>query len=137
MTATDGGKILISACLLGEAVRYDGFIQGKEELGLFVPLNGSCYFVRKDVLDGVGGWNVDSLSEDMELAARLVHEGHKIRYASDVRSWQEYPSNVSGFFKQRVRWFRGTMEASLKYGKLLRHPSSFVAFSCTSCPMVS
>jgi len=107
-----------------EAVRYDGFIRGKEELGLFVPLNGSCYFVRKDVLDGVGGWNVDSLSEDMELAARLVHEGHKIRYASDVRSWQEYPSSVGGFFKQRVRWFRGTMETSLSYGKLLRHPSS-------------
>lgn len=59
----------------------------------------------------------------MELAARLVHEGHKIRYAADVRSWQEYPSSVGGFFSQRVRWFRGTMEASLRYGKLLRHPS--------------
>ncbi len=58
-----------------EAVRYDGFMRGKEELGLFVPLNGSCYFVRKDVLDSVGGWNVDALSEDMELAARLVHDG--------------------------------------------------------------
>jgi cellulose synthase/poly-beta-1,6-N-acetylglucosamine synthase-like glycosyltransferase len=106
-----------------EAVRYDGFMRGKEELGLFVPLNGSCYFVRKDVLDSVGGWNVDALSEDMELAAHLVHAHHKIRYASDVRSWQEYPSSVGGFFRQRVRWFRGTMEASLRYGKLLRHPN--------------
>ena len=107
-----------------EAVRYDGFIRGKEALGLFVPLNGSCYFVRKTVLDCVGGWNVDALSEDMELAAHLVHDGYKIRYASDVRSWQEYPSSVGGFFSQRVRWFRGTMEASLRYGKLLRHPST-------------
>ena len=98
-------------------------MRGKEELGLFVPLNGSCYFVRKEVLESVGGWNVNALSEDMELAARLVHDDHKIRYASDVKSWQEYPSSVGGFFRQRVRWFRGTMEASLRYGKLLKHPN--------------
>ena len=104
-----------------EAVRYDGFMRGKEVLGLFVPLNGSCYFVRKSVLDDVGGWDTNVLSEDMELAARLVANGHKIKYASDVRSWQEYPASFMGFFKQRVRWFRGTMEVGFKYGKLLKN----------------
>jgi cellulose synthase/poly-beta-1,6-N-acetylglucosamine synthase-like glycosyltransferase len=104
-----------------ETVRYDGFMGGKEALGLFVPLNGSCYFVRKTVIEDVGGWDTTVLSEDMELAARLVHNGHKINYASDVRSWQEYPSSLTGFFKQRVRWFRGTMEVGVKYGKLLNN----------------
>jgi cellulose synthase/poly-beta-1,6-N-acetylglucosamine synthase-like glycosyltransferase len=104
-----------------ETVRYEGFMGGKEALSLFVPLNGSCYFVRKTVLDDVGGWDTNALSEDMELAARLIHNGHKIKYASDVRSWQEYPSSFFGFFKQRVRWFRGTMEVGFKYGKLLKN----------------
>jgi len=102
-----------------ETVRYEGFMGGKEALGLFVPLNGSCYFVRKTVIEDVGGWDATVLSEDMELAARLVHKGHKIKYASDVRSWQEYPASITSFFKQRVRWFRGTMEVGVKYGKLL------------------
>jgi cellulose synthase/poly-beta-1,6-N-acetylglucosamine synthase-like glycosyltransferase len=102
-----------------ETVRYEGFIGGKEALGLFVPLNGSCYFVRKTVIEDIGGWDTTVLSEDMELAARLIHKGHKIKYASDVRSWQEYPASLTGFFKQRVRWFRGTMEVGVKYGKLL------------------
>ena len=102
-----------------ETVRYDGFMGGKEVLGLFVPLNGSCYFIRKTVIEDVGGWDTTVLSEDMELAARLIHKGHKIKYASDVRSWQEYPASITGFFKQRVRWFRGTMEVGVKYGKLL------------------
>ena len=102
-----------------ETVRYEGFMGGKEVLGLFVPLNGSCYFVRKTVIENVGGWDTTVLSEDMELAARLVHNGYKIKYASDVRSWQEYPASLTGFFKQRVRWFRGTMEVGVKYGKLL------------------
>jgi cellulose synthase/poly-beta-1,6-N-acetylglucosamine synthase-like glycosyltransferase len=105
-----------------EALRCEAYMRGKDVLGLFVPLTGSCYFVRKSVLDGVGGWNDKVLSEDMELAARLTENGHKIRYASDVKSWQEYPATVSGFFKQRTRWFRGTMEVSLKFGSLLKRP---------------
>ena len=102
-----------------EVIRYDGFMGGKEVLGLFVPLNGSCYFVKKNVLEAVGGWDTKVLSEDMELAARLVHNGHAIKYAPDVRSWQEYPSSIRSFFQQRVRWFRGTMEVGFKYGKLI------------------
>ena len=105
-----------------EALRCEAYMRGKDALRLFVPLTGSCYFVRKSVLDSVGGWNCKMLSEDMELAARLIENGHKIRYASDVKSWQEYPATVSGFFKQRTRWFRGTMEVSLRYGSLLKRP---------------
>jgi len=106
-----------------EALRCEAYMRGKDALGLFVPLTGSCYFVKKSVLDDVGGWNCKVLSEDMELAARLTKNGHKIRYASDVKSWQEYPATVSGFFKQRTRWFRGTMEISLRYGSLLKSPT--------------
>lgn len=102
-----------------EAVRYETYIKGKDVLGLFVPLTGSCYFVRRNLLDKLGGWNDISLSEDMELSARIVEEGHKIAYASDVRSWQENPSTFTQLYKQRTRWFRGCMEVSLKYGKLL------------------
>ena len=104
-----------------EALRYEGFMRGKEVLGLFVPLNGSCYFVRRAVIEDVGGWDTTALSEDMELAARLVDKGYKIKYASDLRSWQEYPASVTEFFRQRVRWFRGTMEVGMKYGKLLKN----------------
>lgn len=103
-----------------EAVRYETYLRGKDVLSLFVPLTGSCYFVRKSVLDDVGGWDSTSLSEDMDLSARLIGRGHKIRYASDVRSWQENPANLSQLLTQRTRWFRGCMETSLKFGKLLK-----------------
>ena len=123
-------------------MRYDGFMGGKEVLGLFVPLNGSCYFVKRAVLEAVGGWDTQTLSEDMELAARLIDKGYKIKYASDVRSWQEYPASLTAFFKQRLRWFRGTMEVGFKYGKLLKNwnrvsldaevtmAGSFILISC-------
>jgi len=104
-----------------EAVRYETYLRGKDVLSLFVPLTGSCYFVRRSVLIEVGGWGVECLSEDLDLAARLTEKNHAVKYASDVRSWQENPSTLKQMFRQRTRWFRGSMEVSLKYGRLLRN----------------
>jgi cellulose synthase/poly-beta-1,6-N-acetylglucosamine synthase-like glycosyltransferase len=104
-----------------EMVRYETYIRGKDSLNLFVPLTGSCYFIRRSVLEDVGGWDDQALSEDMEMAARLTENNHNIKYASDVRSWQENPSSLAQLFRQRLRWFRGSMEVSLKYGRLLKH----------------
>ena len=103
-----------------EAVRYETYIRGKDVLSLFVPLTGSCYFVRRSVLQKVGGWDGESLSEDMELSARLVEGGYRIKYGSDVRCWQENPATISQLFRQRLRWFRGCIEVSFKYGKLFK-----------------
>lgn len=106
-----------------QTVQYETYIRGKDALNLYVPLNGSCYFVRRNIMEEVGGWDEQCLSEDVELAAKLTEKSYAIKYAPDVRSWQENPSDVFQFFKQRARWFRGSMEVSIKYGKLLRHPT--------------
>jgi cellulose synthase/poly-beta-1,6-N-acetylglucosamine synthase-like glycosyltransferase len=103
-----------------EAVRYETYLRGKDVLNLFVPFTGSCYFVRRNVVEEIGGWDGEALSEDMDLSAKLTEKGYKVKYASDVRSWQENPANLTQLFRQRTRWFRGCMEASLKYGRLVR-----------------
>jgi len=103
-----------------EAVRFQAYFQGKDALGLFVPLTGTCQFIRRSVLEEVGGWDEESLSEDMEMSARLTQKGHTIKYAPDIRSWQETPASLTQFVKQRTRWFRGCMEVALRYGKLLK-----------------
>jgi len=115
-----GENMLTQFISYEEAVRYEVYIGGKDVLGLFVPFTGSCYFVRRSILDNVGGWDGESLSEDTELAARLTERGYRIKYASDVRFWQENPANLTRFFMQQTRWFRGCMEVSLKYGRLVR-----------------
>jgi cellulose synthase/poly-beta-1,6-N-acetylglucosamine synthase-like glycosyltransferase len=97
------------------------YIQGKESLGLFVPLTGSCGFVRRDYLQKLGGWDTASITEDIELAARIVKHKGVIRYAPEVLSFQEYPSSLRRFVNQRTRWFRGYMETFVKYGMLLEN----------------
>jgi cellulose synthase/poly-beta-1,6-N-acetylglucosamine synthase-like glycosyltransferase len=106
-----------------EAVWCEAYLRGKDVLNLFVHLKGSCQFMRRDVLDKLEGFDEAVLSEDMEISARLTENNYKIRYASDVVAWQESPSNLKTLFKQRTRWFRGTMEVAFKYGRLMARPS--------------
>jgi len=105
------------------AVRFKSYMQGKDLLKLFVHLAGTCQFIRRGVLTRIGGWSRESLSEDMEISARLTKNGYTIRYASEIRSWEESPSNVGQLMSQRLRWYRGCLDAALKYGKLVRKPS--------------
>jgi cellulose synthase/poly-beta-1,6-N-acetylglucosamine synthase-like glycosyltransferase len=106
-----------------EDVWYETYLRGKDALNLFVHLKGSCQFIRRDVLEQVSGFDENALSEDMELSAKTTEKGYKIKYAPDVRSWQESPCDLKQVFKQRVRWYRGTIEVALKYGRLMAKPS--------------
>jgi len=106
-----------------ETVWCEAYLRGKDVLNLFVHLKGSCQFIRRDVLQRLEGFDGRALSEDMEMSARLTEQGYKIRYASDVRSWQESPAGWRQLFRQRTRWFRGTMEVAFKYGRLMARPN--------------
>ncbi|MBN1245712.1 glycosyltransferase family 2 protein [Candidatus Bathyarchaeota archaeon] len=102
-----------------EAVWCEAYLRGKDVLNLFVHLKGSCQFIRRNILQQLQGFDEAVLSEDMEISARLIENDYKIRYASDVVAFQESPSNLKTLFKQRTRWFRGTMEVAFKYGRLM------------------
>ncbi len=106
-----------------EGLAFNIYLQGRDALDLFVPLAGSCYFIRKSVIEQVHGWDDESLSEDVEMSVRLALTGHRIKYAPDVRSWQETTASGAHLIGQRMRWFRGNMEVALKYGKLVTKPN--------------
>jgi len=105
-----------------EAVWCETYLRGKDVLDLFVHLRGSCQFIRRNVLERLKGFDEGVLSEDMEFSARLTERGFRIRYAPDVRCWQESPADLGRLFRQRTRWFRGTMEVAFRYGKLMAKP---------------
>jgi len=98
------------------------YIAGKNALKMFVPFTGNCLFLRRKVLEQIGGWDENSIAEDIELAARLLRHGHRICFDPDVVVHQESPSELRTFLNQRTRWFRGYMETAIKYGVLLLRP---------------
>ena len=94
-------NILTRVAAMEEKAWYQALLSGREKLHLFVPLNGSCQFIRRNVLEELGGWNETSLTEDVELAVRLVEKKHLIKYAPDVISGQEI-----------TEWFRRLSQAT-------------------------
>jgi cellulose synthase/poly-beta-1,6-N-acetylglucosamine synthase-like glycosyltransferase len=112
-------NILTRVIASEEKAWFQMLMSGREKMRLFVPLNGSCQFIRHTALTEMGGWDENSLTEDVELAVRLVEKNRLIKYASDVCSGQETPSTLRSLVKQRIRWYRGYMETALKYGRLL------------------
>jgi cellulose synthase/poly-beta-1,6-N-acetylglucosamine synthase-like glycosyltransferase len=114
-----GENMLTKFISYEETVWCETYLRGKDVLDLFVPLRGSCQFLRRDVLEKLNGFDECALSEDIEVSARLVEKGYRIRYASDVRSSQESPAGLKQLFGQRTRWFRGTIEVAFRYGRLM------------------
>jgi cellulose synthase/poly-beta-1,6-N-acetylglucosamine synthase-like glycosyltransferase len=123
LTVNSDTNMLTKFVSYEESAWYEAYMTGKEALNLFVHLKGSCQFIRRATLESIGGWSEEHLSEDTEMSARLTEKGYRIKYASDVRSWQETPESLSQMFGQRVRWFRGSMEVALNYGRLIKRPS--------------
>ena len=105
------------------SVQYELYLQGKDALDLYVSLAGTCQFIRKEALDAIGGWNENSLGEDIDLSMKLIEQGKVIRYASEVRTFEESPSSVKSLLAQRARWYRGNIEVGLRFGRLMKRPN--------------
>lgn len=97
-----------------EELFYEYSIAGRARLGLFVPLEGTCTFVRKSALEEIGGWNEYSLTEDLDLSIKLSSMGYKIIYLPSIVAWREVPISLRWLIKQRLRWYRGHFEVNLR-----------------------
>ena len=124
LTVNSNVNMLTKFISFEEAAYCEAYLRGRDALDLFVHLKGTCQFIRREVLEEVGGWRAEYLSDDFEMSARLTAQGHRVRYAPDVRSWQESPESLVDMFRQRVRWFTGAIEVALSYGRLMRRPSA-------------
>ncbi|MEZ0346416.1 MAG: glycosyltransferase family 2 protein [Infirmifilum sp.] len=121
-----------------EHIWHSAILQGRQALNLFVPLTGSCQFIRRDMLLKLGGWSEDVLAEDLELSLKLFETGYKVIYLPTAVSKQEVPSTLKGLIVQRSRWYRGYMEATLKHFKqiLARSWRGLDALVLTSGPFL-
>jgi cellulose synthase/poly-beta-1,6-N-acetylglucosamine synthase-like glycosyltransferase len=91
----------------------------RERFGLCVPLGGTGVVLTGKILDTYG-WSFTSLTEDLELTARLALDGIRVRWVHDAKVYDEKPVDFHSAFKQRQRWMTGHADVMTRYaGKLL------------------
>jgi cellulose synthase/poly-beta-1,6-N-acetylglucosamine synthase-like glycosyltransferase len=82
----------------------------------FIPLGGNTVFIKRSVLDEVGGWDGNMLAEDCDLGVRLSTLGHQVKVAYDpsLATREETPDSVRVLVKQRTRWALGFFQVYAK-----------------------
>jgi len=71
-------------------------------------IGANCTF-RREALDSIGG-HAAGLSEDMHTAMRIHAKGWKSIYVPKPLSYGLVPSTLAAFYKQQLKWARGTFE---------------------------
>ncbi len=80
------------------------------------PLGGNTVFVRRSLMEQLGGWDEACLTEDADLGIRLSIANAKVRIVYDDQfvTREETPHTLEQFIKQRTRWNQGFIQILFK-----------------------
>lgn len=94
--------------------------------GRFMSFNGTAGIWRKESIQDAGGWQWDTLTEDLDLSYRAQLRGWKFIYLPDVISPAELPPDMNSFKIQQFRWTKGAVQTAKKMlPSVLRAPLPF------------
>jgi cellulose synthase/poly-beta-1,6-N-acetylglucosamine synthase-like glycosyltransferase len=111
-----------------QAIAFDGHF-GIEQVarcrsGLFMNFNGTGGVWRRQCIEEAGGWEGDTLTEDLDLSYRAQLEGWEFLYLPDVVVQAELTPQITAFKRQQFRWSQGTTQTLRKLaGRILRSPN--------------
>ncbi|HVB73907.1 MAG TPA: glycosyltransferase [Ktedonobacteraceae bacterium] len=104
------------------------------------PLGGNTVFVRRELMEQLGGWDEACLTEDADLGIRLSlsHARIRILYEDEFVTREETPHTIDQFIKQRTRWNQGFIQILFKgeWLKLETLPQRLLAFYVLVLPEV-
>jgi glycosyltransferase XagB len=105
-----------------------------------IPLGGNTVFVRRELLERVGGWDEDCLTEDADIGVRISALGEPIRviYDPETVTREETPDSVGSWIRQRTRWNQGFVYLLRKgdWLHLPRWPQRLLALYTFSYPLL-
>ena len=92
--------------------------------GRWFNFNGTAGIWRRSVITRAGGWQHDTLTEDLDLSYRAQLAGARFVYLNDLVVPAELPAHMSAFRTQQRRWARGAVQTCRKLlGRILRSPA--------------
>ena len=108
------------------------------EIGI-IPLGGNTIFFTRRLLNLIGGWDEQCLTEDADIGIRLSEMGERVRvvYEDAYVTKEETPPSVGQFIKQRTRWNQGFLQVLRKgdWAKLPKLSQRLLALYTLSSPI--
>jgi cellulose synthase/poly-beta-1,6-N-acetylglucosamine synthase-like glycosyltransferase len=82
--------------------------------GRFFNFNGTAGVWRRSVISHAGGWQHDTLTEDLDLSYRAQMKGWRFVYLPDLVAPAELPVEMNAFKTQQQRWAKGSVQVCRK-----------------------
>jgi cellulose synthase/poly-beta-1,6-N-acetylglucosamine synthase-like glycosyltransferase len=87
---------------------------GRNRGGRFFNFNGTAGIWRRTAIVDAGGWQHDTLTEDLDLSYRAQLRGWRFVFVSDVIAPAEVPVEMNAFKSQQHRWAKGSVQTCMK-----------------------
>jgi cellulose synthase/poly-beta-1,6-N-acetylglucosamine synthase-like glycosyltransferase len=101
-----------------QALALDGHFvveqQARSASGFMQNFNGSGGLWRRAAIDDAGGWQSDTVTEDLDLAYRAQLAGWRGSYINSIEAPAELPPVITGFKRQQRRWAKGSIQTLRK-----------------------
>lgn len=88
--------------------------RGRMAGNYLLQFNGTAGVWRRESIDSAGGWEADTLTEDLDLSYRAQLKGWEIVYLENIVSPAELPVEINGLKSQQFRWMKGGAETAKK-----------------------
>lgn len=107
-----------NALTWGQALALDGHFVveqiARNRSGLLTNFNGSGGVWRTAAIQSAGGWQADTLTEDLDLSYRAQISGWEFLYLPDVVVPAELPPQIAAYKQQQARWSAGSTQALMQ-----------------------
>ena len=101
-----------------QAMFLDGHLlleqTARSRSGRFFNFNGTAGIWRKSCIENAGGWQHDTLTEDLDLSYRAQLAGWRFLFLPELVTPAELPVNMNGFKSQQHRWTKGSIQTCKK-----------------------
>ncbi|HEX4084787.1 MAG TPA: cellulose synthase family protein [Chthoniobacteraceae bacterium] len=101
-----------------QAMFLDGHLvleqTARSRSGRFFNFNGTAGLWRRSCIENSGGWQHDTLTEDLDLSYRAQIKGWRFIYLADLVTPAELPAEINGFKSQQHRWTKGSIQTCKK-----------------------
>jgi cellulose synthase/poly-beta-1,6-N-acetylglucosamine synthase-like glycosyltransferase len=108
-----------------EAILLDGHFliehTARHRSGCFFNFNGTAGIWRRAAIEAAGGWEHDTLTEDLDISYRSQLAGWRFLYLPELDVPSELPVDINGFKSQQFRWAKGSIQTGRKLlGRILK-----------------
>lgn len=112
-----------------ETLSFQSILQaGRWVLFKVATLPGTNFVIWHNLLDELGGWDEEAITEDSELSIRIYKKGYRIKYIPFAVTFEQEPETIGVWVQQRTRWARGNNYVLTKFLKEIpQFPNKFLA----------